>query len=146
MTKRSRDISAFKTAVKGCLSAHESYQGTSRELADSIQDLRKRFNVPGYAWQWASGYEEARRDQWYFKRMEHCYVMPDYSIARGKWNEYTEEQREVLRQNKSIAGGFWWTNKDGTLGRPHFVSVQIGATNASDSFREVTHAFRQSQA
>jgi len=121
--KRSRDISAFKTSIKDCLSAAECYRSTSVNIDASIYKLRERYNVPDYAWQWAEGYRQCRLDAWYRYNLCFCYVIAGEIVEKG-WNEMTEEQREVCRKGENTVGGHWWKGEDGkpAIGYPFFVS------------------------
>jgi hypothetical protein len=119
--KRSRSFSDLKTRVIDKLNAMEMYQTTSSNCTKIIMELKNQFNVPSYCWQYINGYVDCRRDYWSHNKLEHCYIGEDNKPFRGKWNDYTEEQREYCRQFKNKIGGFFWVNKDGSLGKPYFV-------------------------
>jgi len=121
--KRSRSQSAFQSAVKDRLSAAESYRSTSVAVSDSIRELKERFNVPGYCWQWADGYQAARLDAWYRYNLCFCYVIGGEIVEKG-WDAMTEEQREYCRAGKNTVGGHWWKDREGkpAIGFPFFVS------------------------
>ncbi len=130
-----------KTWIQDKLSAAEIYQLTSAQVNQISNDLRANFNLPQYQYRYFDGYIDARRDSWFDKNLVHAQITPTGEIVAKKWDEMTEEQRELCRRNKMIAGGFFWLKKDGNIGRPYFVSVDVGGVRGGDKFREVTAAF-----
>lgn len=126
--RRSCDISAFRVSVKDTLSAAECYHSTSAEIDASLQKLKTRYNLPGYAWQWMEGYRDARIDSYYRYRLCFCYVIAGELVEKS-WDAMTEEQREFCRSGKNTVAGHWWKDDSGKpiSGRPFFVSEDTQA-------------------
>lgn len=119
--KRSRNQTDARMALKSALSASETYQLTSEQITQKIIDLGKRFNLPGYFWQWANGYHEAVRDRWQQYNLVFCRVWKG-QIIPCKWDNLPDDLKQHIRAGKTTLEGHYWLNRDGTVGRPYFVT------------------------
>ena len=119
--KRSRNHSQAKIALKDLLSAVESWQSSSEEITAKVLALRQRFNVPGYCWTWAEGYQEAIRDKWYREKLVFCRVWKG-TIIPCKWDNLPEDLKDHIRKGGTTLEGHYWLNRDGSVGKPYFTN------------------------
>ncbi len=125
-TKRSRDGLRFKSAVKDVLSAAECYKPLSMTISDDIQKLKERYNVPGYYWQWAEGYRDARVDYWYRHNLVFCYEW-NGGLVVSDWTNSSEDFKEFIRGGGRARGGHYWKDDNGQpiQNRPFFVEDEV---------------------
>ena len=119
---KSRNSLEARNALVDLISAHEMYKSSSEDVGKAFHNLKNRFNLPQYKWEYLSGYLDAARENWMRNKLVFCYIGADGKPFKNGWNEMTEEQREFCRQNNNSISGFFWLNKDGTIGKPYFVT------------------------
>jgi hypothetical protein len=117
--RRSRSLSQATSRLKGILSQAKFYQWDSSRVTSEFSGLKEEFRLPNREWSFLEGYLSAINDGWYATDLTYGSVVDGVPLV-GKWDTLTQNQRDTV--SSGADAGHWWTNKDGSTGKPFFVS------------------------